>query len=177
MCTNKSDKLGFTLIELLIVMVILGILTTIAAGNFITTQKKSRDARRKEDIGNVTRVLEAYYNDKGHYPLASVNGEIVACGPTDSTACAWGEPMLDSRGTYYMPQLPVDPSDFSYYYVSEGGSDYQLYARLENSKDRDIATLGSEAAVYENTDCGNYVCNYGVPSTNSTLATIVAEAV
>ena len=173
--TSKSAKTGFTLIELLIVIVILGILTTLVASSFVASQRKGRDARRKEDLHNVTRALEAFYNDKGRYPTGSADGQIMACGADDNATCAWGDPMLDSRGTYYMPQLPVDPNELGYFYVSTSGEDYQLYARLENARDRDIAKINGEAAVYEGTTCSIYVCNYGVASTNSSLANIVPE--
>jgi len=184
---KRTDIAGFTLIELLVAMVILGILTVISLGNFSSTQQKARDGRRKADLQNVTKVLEAYYNDYGQYPSSSaesvitdpsatsVGGKIQACtGEPDPFNCEWGQPMQDDRGTLYTPQLPVDPKSFEYFYVSDGSS-YQLYARLENDKDRDIAKQGEAAAAYENTDCGAQACNYGVASTNSSLATVVSD--
>lgn len=172
---QEQHNKGFTLIELLIVMVIMGILTTIAASSFITSQQKSRDARRKQDLANVGKALEAYYNDKGQYPLSDATGQIEACANQagETIACSWGSPMLDARGTYYMPQLPEDPRGYTYIYISTLGADYQLYARLENTKDAAVpkAEDGETALVYTGISCGTGgTCNYGLPSTNSFLA-------
>ena len=43
-------KKGFTLIELLIVIMILGVLAALITGNFFTSLKKGRDAKRKADL-------------------------------------------------------------------------------------------------------------------------------
>ena len=175
--TSGKITRGFTLIELLVVIVILGILAAIGLRSFQSTQLKSRDARRKEDLSSVSRALEAYYNDKGGYPTGLI-GEIVGCAgenPDEPASCTWGEPFQDLRGTFYMVQLPDDPSRYNYYYVSADGSDYQLYARLENTQDQSIARgEGNEPAGYDDMLCASGVlCNYGVASSNSSLSTAV----
>jgi len=173
---NHLKKGGFTLIELLVVIVILGILATIGLRSFQSTQLKSRDARRKEDLSSVARALEAYYNDKGSYPEGSaVTGQIVGCrgaDPDTPVACDWGGIFQDYRGTFYMTQLPDDPSRFSYFYISDGIS-YQLFARLENTQDQSIARDGDEnPAGYNSTICGTGIlCNYVIVSSNSLLPT------
>jgi len=62
------NKKGFTLIELLLVIIILGFLTSLIAGNFFTSLKKGRDARRKGDLEQIQRALEMYYEDNRAYP-------------------------------------------------------------------------------------------------------------
>lgn len=156
---KKSLSRGFTLIELLVVIVILGILATIGLGSFQSSQRKARDARRKSDLGQLITALEAYYNDTGAYPVADT-GRIAGCG--SGVACPWGQAFVDANGTIYMVELPADPmSNQSYYYVS-AGTDYQIYARLENDQDPDFVT-------YNGTNCGSgSVCTYGIASPNST---------
>ena len=61
--TPKRKASGFTLIELLVVMAILGILTTIVASSFSSSQEKAHDARRKSDLEGLAKALEVYYND------------------------------------------------------------------------------------------------------------------
>ncbi len=164
----RVSKAGFTLIELLVVIAILGILATIGLGSFMSSQEKSRDAQRKSDLRNITTALELYYNDYKEYPSSSSAGEIQGCA--GGSACNWGSGFIDGNGTVYMVELPEDPSEQDYYYTSTT-NEYQIYARLENELDRAVPTSGSgDPQHYTGTQCGSTTCNYGVASTNSTLA-------
>jgi len=171
---QKVKPNGFTLIELLIVTVILGILAVIGLRSFQSTQVKSRDARRKEDLAAISQALEAYYNDKGEYPSSNASGQIIGCTTEEPSACAWGQIFQDDRGTFYMTQLPEDPRSYNYFYVSDG-SQYQLYARLENTQDQSIPRNENEVPMsYSGTNCGiGVLCNYGITSTNSQLGDTV----
>lgn len=159
--------------ELLVVIVIIGILATIALRSFSGAQAKARDARRKRDVDSITKALEAYYNDKGQYPTGDSNGLIEGCA--GATGCSWGEALQDSNGTYYMVQLPEDPLyGWRYFYVSSDGSDYQLYAKLENEDDQVILKDTNDNTLFYNaTFCTNaaQLCNYGTASSNSQLST------
>jgi type IV pilus assembly protein PilE len=63
---NRS-KAGFTLIELLIVVVIIGILATIAIPKFAATKDKSKLASVRTDLRNVMTAQEAYWADFGTF--------------------------------------------------------------------------------------------------------------
>lgn len=171
---KKNKKiLGFTLIELLIVIVILGILSVIGLGSFTAAQTKSRDSKRKSSLNAIVTSLEVYYNDFGSYPNDDGNGKIMGCGPggVAATACSFGSQWSTDNGTMYMVQLPVDPSVNDFYYISNAGKDFQIYARLENVHDRDVPEVSGEPGVYVevNDECGGDGCNYGVSSSNITL--------
>ena len=58
-----SARKGFTLIELLIVVVIIGILASIAIPKFHNSKEQSYIATMKEDVRNVATAEEAYYAD------------------------------------------------------------------------------------------------------------------
>ncbi|MGI5826143.1 MAG: type II secretion system protein [Patescibacteria group bacterium] len=125
-----QPRRGFTLIELLVVMAILGILSSLAFGNFRVSQMKSRDAKRKADLGQMQRALEMYYNDKGRYPPV---------GEVELTEGNLG--LVDANDTIYIKEWPTDPSgNPEYCYLTDSnGTYYGLYARLENGQDPDIS--------------------------------------
>lgn len=157
--------------ELLIVMVILSILVAIATGTYATSSKRGRDNRRKNDLRSVATALETYYSDKGRYPTGA-NGVMMGCGAGDTGACSWGDSssgFRDQYGTLYMVLIPSDPIDSqTYYYVSVSGTNYKLYAKLENVHDAGDGVLQSG---YTGTNCSidsNIQCNYGISSANTT---------
>lgn len=166
---KANNEAGFTLIELLVVMAVIGILATIAIGSFQSSQTKARDAQRKNDLNQISKALETYYNDKGQYPDNSAANKIDGCADVGAgpVTCDWGTEWSDENGTVYMVELPADPraSGLNYYYISDG-SFYQLYARLENDLDSSIPTLLDESADYGISCGGGYNCNYGVSSSN-----------
>jgi prepilin-type N-terminal cleavage/methylation domain-containing protein len=163
-----NRKQGFTLIELMLVMVILGILMVIGTVAFTSSMKKGRDTTRKGNLRAITNALELFYNDKGKYPVG-VAGGIIGCGTdTSRTLCAVNGAFQDSTPTpptpptMYMAQLPTDPvSSLKYYYVSAAGTQYQIYAHLENTQDPTIIVPAASP-----TNCGG-TCNWGLSSANT----------
>ena len=163
-------KKGFTLIELLVVIAIIGILSSVGLSTFTTAQKKSRDAKRKTHLSQLANTLEAYYNDKKQYPADDTFGNLMACGANAAELCAWGSSKMENAdtGTVYMVKLPGDPtSGLTYYYdaIPTAGinTKFQLYARLENTKD-----ISVNNKKYQNLNCGSKNCNYGISSSNTT---------
>lgn len=155
--------------ELLIVMVIIGILSTIGLGSFQSSQQKGRDSKRKAELKQIGVALEAYYNDHGEYPLGSA-GLIAGCN--GGATCAWGDQFVDENGTIYMVTLPEDPRESNEYFYDSDGSYYQIYARLENTLDVDISTdVNDNPQVFSGVQCGELECNYGTSSGNVTPAT------
>lgn len=151
---------GFTLVELLIVIAILSILSTLGLANFQSSRIKARDISRKSDLQTIAKSLEAYVNDHRTYPLSNSEGEIV-CKSNTPTECPWGEAFTDDNGTIYAARLPADSSGFTYWYSSLDGTEYRLYAHLENSNDN--AIIGGLTQT-----CGgtSVACNYQVSSSN-----------
>lgn len=117
-----NEESGFTLIELLIVVVIIGILSSLFTANFIGVRQKGRDAQRKSDLRQVQSALELYRADQGNYP------DSISCG----LSLTAGSPTVT-----YMQKIPCDPlnSAPNIYILTSSSSTYQLVACLENSND------------------------------------------
>ena len=164
--TNKKQltiNFGFTLIELLVVISILGVLVTLVAGNYRSAKFRGNDARRKSDLKQVAIALEAFMSDYGIYPAAS-SGKIQACS-YPAGVCDWGaagEDFTDGK-TIYFREIPADPSaGQNYVYRRASTNTFQLYAKLENTRDKDIITTAYDCGTGENS------CNYAVTSSNTT---------
>lgn len=144
----QSKNKAFTLIELLIAMAIIGILATVGLGSFRTAQMRGRDAERKSDLKQISNAIELYYQDYNRYPLA--------------TLITLGSELTDGKTTY-MKIVPGDPTGACpyIYKVSSTGKSYQLFARLENTQDKNIN--GNITIV-----CGSNKYNFSITSPNTT---------
>ncbi|OGL32334.1 hypothetical protein A3F64_03230 [Candidatus Saccharibacteria bacterium RIFCSPHIGHO2_12_FULL_42_8] len=65
--TIKS-KAGFTIVELLIVIVIIGVLSTLVIVTYNGIQQRARDSKRLSDVRTVARIIQSYYEINGSYP-------------------------------------------------------------------------------------------------------------
>jgi prepilin-type N-terminal cleavage/methylation domain-containing protein len=66
--TYKKNQSGFTIIELLIVVIVIGILTTLVIVTYSGIQMKNRDTKRKNDVEAIGMQLEVYNATTGSYP-------------------------------------------------------------------------------------------------------------
>ncbi len=62
-------KKAFTLIELLVVIAIIGLLASIVFINIRNAQSKSRDSKRKMEVGEIKKALESFRTDTGRFAL------------------------------------------------------------------------------------------------------------
>lgn len=58
---------GFTLIELLIVVVIIGVLASIAIPNYLSVQKKAKTSEPKANLGAIWHLQEAFLAENDRY--------------------------------------------------------------------------------------------------------------
>ncbi|HUX28041.1 MAG TPA: type II secretion system protein [Terracidiphilus sp.] len=66
-CSRKQDA-GFTLMELMIVMLIIGILATLAVPRFASAIRAAREAVLKEDLHVMRTAIDSYTMDKQKAP-------------------------------------------------------------------------------------------------------------
>lgn len=161
-------KKSFTLIELMIIISILGVLSALISGNFITSLKKGRDARRKADLEQIQRALEMYYEDKRQYPVFNIfsSSNFSLCETKIDINCG-------SEKTY-MQRIPNDPiSGKSYQYQFDpNGTYYRLYACLENNQQiLPYDSLMGSPTITCSTQCqkksgGTISCFWAVSSSN-----------
>ena len=152
---------AFTLVELLVVISILGVLATLVVGNYRSAKFRGNDAKRKSDLKQIVIALEAFMSDYGIYPAAN-SDKIVAC-PYSTGDCDWGTGEFTDLKTIYFKAIPADPSSKqNYIYRRASTNKFQLYAKLENTQDKDIITTSY------NCGAGANSCNYAVTSSNTT---------
>ena len=88
------NKNGFTLIELLIVVVIIGVLATIAIPKFTNTKQKAHMAAMKSDLRNLITAQENYFYDNTTYTTdQAAMGHTSSAGVKLSIALAAGPPV------------------------------------------------------------------------------------
>lgn len=66
---TETRRSGFTLIELLIVVVIIGILASIAIPKFSAIRERAYMAALRADLRNLANVQDVYYNE--HYTYST----------------------------------------------------------------------------------------------------------
>lgn len=115
---------GFTLIELMVAVSIIAVLSTVGVTAFSKAQVKARDATRKNDLRQIQTALDLYYEKEHKYP-----GE--GNGVGDGANCI-------SISIPELPSVPKDPqtNEPYCYQVNESESLFYLWAKLENSDER-----------------------------------------
>lgn len=89
------------MIELLMVIAIIGLITSVFSFSFTNARKKSRDAKRIQDLGQIKKALDNYFDDHGHYPY------VVGGFAHSNQVANWA--ILQTALSPYLPNLPVDP--------------------------------------------------------------------
>ena len=96
---------GFTLIELLIVVVIIGLLATIAIPKLSNTKQKAYVAQMKSDLKNLATAEEAFFYDSTYYTssLPALNNFRSSTGVTltvlEATPGGWSAQAVHSQTT------------------------------------------------------------------------------
>jgi prepilin-type N-terminal cleavage/methylation domain-containing protein len=129
-------KKGFTLLELLIVISIIGILVTVAAASYTSSQQKARNSRRMSDMKAVQNAAEQYYSAQTSPAYPDQNN-------------------LASFGTYLPQGYPTDPKNnapFVYTYVNQSGdtTTYCACAELEPAGSSDAGNSADSVCSWAN---------------------------
>ena len=100
------SRKGFTLIELMIVVVIIGILATLAIPRFMEASKKAKIAECKNVIKQLYTLCLAYYQEQGQYPVFIAQTEIYSkasgLNATLARTVGFDQPTGNPRFDYYL---------------------------------------------------------------------------
>ncbi|MCP4333161.1 MAG: type II secretion system major pseudopilin GspG [Gammaproteobacteria bacterium] len=109
---KKTHNSGFTLVELLVVLIILGLVASIAGPNVMKYLGSSKTKTAKLQIKEIESSLELFYLDTGRYPSGS-NG-LKALVKNEVALVGWNGPYLKKA------TVPDDPWGFPYIYKTPG---------------------------------------------------------
>ncbi len=121
---RQVGKRGFTLIELIVVIGIIAVLATMGISSYTSVRQDARNAKRKGDLKELQKTLEAYKARHGHYPPTDTTGAHVS-GHKWHTNCNYIHTLVvpnrpnKDEGTNlgwipglapeFIPNLPTDP--------------------------------------------------------------------
>ncbi len=112
--SRAFDEKGFTLIEILVVVMILGLLISLAAPRIIGRTDDARITKARADIRAVEEALNLYKLDSGSYPSTEQGlGALVDKPETGEVPRRW-------RDGGYLERVPADPWDGEFLYASDG---------------------------------------------------------
>ena len=135
----RKNEEGFTLIELMVVIVIIGLLTTIVVINVMPAQDKAMVQKAKTDVALLEQAVERYRLDNLAYP-----DEITALIEPPAGLV---RPERYARGGY-VKRLPEDPWGQAYQYASPGKhGPFDVYS---------LGADGREGGEGEDADIGNW---------------------
>tara|TARA_B100001173_G_C15715161_1_gene431994 strand:+ start:171 stop:626 length:456 start_codon:yes stop_codon:yes gene_type:complete len=138
---SKIKNNGFSLIEILVVLLIIGLLTTLVAVNVLPSQDRARVEKAKADIAIMGNALEMYRLERFNYPNNEIGLRALLKSDEENF-----QNSVNTRG--YIKSLPKDPWGNQYQYVIPGDKgEYDLFSMGADGN------IGGEGL---NADIGNW---------------------
>lgn len=125
---RRSHGRGFTLIELMVVLLILAMLTTIAAPRVTKYLSKAKAQTAKIQVEALNAAVDAFVLDVGRPPTAAEGLDALMAAPTE--AAAWDGPYIkkkesltDPWGAPYGYRAPGQHSAFDIFTLGADGKE------------------------------------------------------
>lgn len=138
---TRAHRGGFTLIEILVVIAVIAMLAALVGPNVFRHLGTARDATARSQIEMLGAALDAYRLDNGRYPTTAQGLEALVSEPTvEPRPSNW-------RGPYLRKDVPPDPWDRPYVYVSPGEVNPNGYDLMSLGADGEAGGEGEDADI------------------------------
>ena len=98
---KREQSRGMTLIEILVVLVLLSVIMTVVAGNYIGRGEKAKADAAKIEMGQISQTLDLYKLEIGRYPTTQEGLQALVSAPAG---------VANWNGPYWKKQtVPKDP--------------------------------------------------------------------
>ncbi len=128
---------AFTLIELLAVLVILALVVGLAAPQIINQLEGGKANAAKTEIAGIEQALQAFYLDCGYFPKTEP-GLTALIDPT--AAGERCQKKYREGGYLKKKEVPKDPWDTEYVYVSPGQNNPTGFDLSSKGRDGELGT-------------------------------------
>lgn len=132
----KRLQAGFTLLELLVVMLIIGLLAGYVAPQYFRQVGKSEVKVAKAQVEALSKALDQYRLDTGHYPTGEQGLGALTSKPANETK--WD-------GPYLQKAVPLDPWGNPYQYKRPG--EHGEFDLFSFGKDGQVGGSGEDADI------------------------------
>jgi prepilin-type N-terminal cleavage/methylation domain-containing protein len=118
-------RAGFTLMELMLVVVLVGILVSVAVGSYSNFHKRAKTSEAKANLGNIRTYEESYYLAEENYLACPLHPATVPQG----IAVLWGDTQVPDE----WEELGFEPQGrIRYSYKVETSGDKQSFTATAN---------------------------------------------
>lgn len=125
---KRGTSGGMTLIEILVVLVLLSVIMTVVAGNYIGRGEKAKADAAKIEIGQISQTLDLYKLEVGRYPTTQEGLQALVSAPAGTAN--WNGPYWKKA------TVPKDPWGTEYKYSSPAANaPYEIISLGADAKD------------------------------------------